>query len=67
MPQNFATLVSQIVEHVEIDEHLEEITENLIVKHLLYTISIAASNTRPWFFFPLHLIVKRVWLLGTPD
>ena len=37
MPQNFATLVSQIVEHVEIDEHLEEIAENLIVKHLLYT------------------------------
>ena len=50
MPQNFATLVSQIVEHVEIDEHLEEIAEKLIVKHLLYTISIAANNTRPWFF-----------------
>ena len=44
------TLMSQIpVEHTEIDEHLEEISENLIVEHLFYTISIATNN-----FFPLH-------------
>ena len=47
------SIVSQIVEHTEIDEHLEEISENLIVEHLFYTISIATNkNTRD--FFPLH-------------
>ena len=29
----------QIVEHTEIDEHLGEIAENLILEHLFYTIS----------------------------
>ena len=46
------TLMSQIVEHTEIDEHLEEIAENLIVEHLIYIISIATNNT--WDFFPLR-------------
>ena len=48
------TLVSQIVEHAEIDEHLEEIAENLIVEHLIYTISIATNNRTPGIFFPLR-------------
>ena len=43
--------MSQIVEHAEIDEHLEEIVENLIVEHLIYTISIATNNRTPGIFF----------------
>ena len=46
----WVTLVSQQVEHTEIDEHLEEIAENLIVEHLFYTISIATNNRTLWFF-----------------
>ena len=49
--QCWPTLVSQIVEHAEIDEHLEEIVENLIVEHLIYTISIATNNRTPGIFF----------------
>ena len=45
------TLVSQIVEHTEIDEHLEEIAENLIVEHVIYTISIETNNRTPGIFF----------------
>ena len=41
----------QIVEHTEIDEHLEEIVKNLIVEHLFYTISIATNNRTPGIFF----------------
>ena len=48
------TLMSQIVEHAEIDEHLEEISENLIVEHLFYTISIATNNNT-WDFFSTAL------------
>ena len=43
--------MSQIVEHTEIDEHLEKNTENLIVEHLFYTISIATNNRTPGIFF----------------
>ena len=46
--------MSQIVEHTEIDEHLEKNTENLIVEHLFYTISIATNNRTPGIFFPLR-------------
>ena len=42
--------MSQIVENTEIDEHLEEIAENLI-EHLFYTISIATNNRTPGIFF----------------
>ena len=59
-------LMSQIVEHTEINEYLEEIAESLIVEHLLYTISIA-TNIRTPGIFTTALIVKRVWLLGTPE
>ena len=45
------TLVSQIVEHTEINEHVGEIAENLIVEYLLYTISIATNNRTPGIFF----------------
>ena len=45
------TLVSQIVEHTEIDEHLEQIAENLIVEHLIYTIFIATNNRTSGIFF----------------
>ena len=61
-----ATLVSQIVDHTEIDEHLEEIDENLIAEHLFYTLSIATNNRTPGIF-STALIVKRVWLLGTRE
>ena len=46
-----STLMSQIVEHTEIDEHLEKNTENLIVEHLFYTISIATNNRTPGIVF----------------
>ena len=46
-----ATLVSQIVEHTEIDEHLVKIAKNVIVEHLFYTISIATNNRTPGIFF----------------
>ena len=59
------TLVPGIVEHIEINEHLIIITPKLIIEHLLYTIyCIKWKNT--WIFFTA-LIVKRVWLLGTPE
>ena len=45
------TLVSQIVEHTEIDERLGRIAQNLIVEHLFYTISIATNNRTPGIFF----------------
>ena len=61
-----STLVSQIVEHTKIDEHLGRIAKNLIVEHLFYTISIATNNRTPGIF-STALIVKRVWLLGTPE
>ena len=32
--KSMGTFMSQIVEHTEIDEHLGEIAENLIVEHL---------------------------------
>ena len=60
------TLMSQIVEHTEVDEHLEEIAANLIVEHLFYTISLATNNRTPGIF-STALIVKRAWLLGTPE
>ena len=43
--------MSQIVEHTEIDEHLEQIAENLIVEHLIYTIFIATNNRTSGIFF----------------
>ena len=39
--------------NTEIDEHLEEITKNLIVEHPFYIISIATNN-RTSVIFPLH-------------
>ena len=44
-------LVSQIVEHTEINEHFEEIAKNLIVEHLFYTISIETNDRTPGIFF----------------
>ena len=44
------TLVSRILEHIEISGHLTKFAEKLIVEHLFYTISIATNkithNTR---------------------
>ena len=60
------TLMFQIVDYTEIDEHLEEIAENLIVEHLFCTISIVTNN-RTSGIFSTALVVKRVWLLGTPE
>ena len=60
--------MSRIVEHIKISEHLTKIAEKLIGEHLFYTISIATNKITLSTFFPLHKwIVKRVWLLGTPE
>ena len=56
--------MSQIVDNTKIDEHWEEIAENLIGQHLFYTISIETNKRTPGIF-STALIVKRVWLLGT--
>ena len=53
--------MSKIVEHTEIDEHLEKIAENLIVEHQFYTISIATNDRTPGIF-SAAFIAKRVWL-----
>ena len=49
-----------------LDEHLEEITENVIAEHLFNNISIATVTmvTEHLGFFSTVLIVKLVWLLG---
>ena len=39
----WGTLVSWIVEHMEISEHLAKFAEKLSVEHLFYTISIATN------------------------
>ena len=49
----FTTLVSQIVEHIKIREHLTKYAEKLIVEHLFYTISIATNKRTPDAFFLL--------------
>ena len=58
--------MSQIVEHNEINDHVEEIAKNLLVAHQFYTTSMTKINGTPLFFFTA-LIVKHVWLLGTPE
>ena len=47
------TLVSQIVEHIEISEHLTKFAEKLIVEQMFYTISIATNKRTFSTFFPL--------------
>ena len=44
------TLMSQIVEHTKINEHMGQIAKNLIVEHLFYAISIATNNRTPGIF-----------------
>ena len=62
--------MSQIVQHTEINEHLAEIVEKLILEHLFYSLSIAINSWTPGIFSNV-LIVKCVWLvvlvLGTPE
>ena len=53
------TLMFQIVDYTEIDEHLEEIAENLVVEHLFYTISIVTNN-RTSAIFSTALVVKHI-------
>ena len=40
--------------------------QNLIIEYLFHAVSIATNNRTPGIF-PTALIVKGVWLLGTPD
>ena len=54
------TLMSQIVEHTEINKHLGRIAQNLIVEQLFYTISIATNDRTPGIF-------STVLILGTPE
>ena len=42
--KSLITLVSRIVEHIEISEHLAKFAEKLLVEHLFYTISIATNQ-----------------------
>ena len=42
--------MSQIIEQIVIDEHLEEIAAILIVEHLFYTLYIATNNWTPGIF-----------------
>ena len=48
------TLVSWIVEHIEISEHLAKFAEKLLVEHLFYTISIATNKRTPSTFLSLR-------------
>ena len=48
------TLVSWILEHMEISEHLTKFVEKLIVEHLFSTISIAMNKTTPGTFSSLY-------------
>ena len=48
------TLVSWIVEHIEISEHLAKFAEELLVEHLFYTISIATNKRTPGTFLSLR-------------
>ena len=41
---------SQVNPSVDKNEHLEEIAENLIVEHVIYTISIETNNRTPGIF-----------------
>ena len=52
-PGSQVTLMYKIVQHTNIDEHLGKISEDLIVEHLFYTISIATNKRTPGIFFPL--------------
>ena len=42
--------MSKIEEHTEINDHLEKIAKNLIVEHLIYTVSIATNKRTPGIF-----------------
>ena len=44
------TLVSWIVEHIEISEHLAKFAEKLLIEQLFYTISIATNKRTPGTF-----------------
>ena len=48
------TLVSWIVEHIEISEHLAKFAEKLFVEHLFYTLSIATNKGTPGTFLSLR-------------
>ena len=38
------TLMTQIVEHIKISVHLKKFGKDIIVEHLLYTVSIATNK-----------------------
>ena len=61
------TLMSKIVEHTDLDEHLKKVAENLIIEHLFYTTSCPTNNNRTPEIFSTALIVKRLRLLGKPE
>ena len=62
------TLVSWIVEHIEITKWTHgKICRKTISRNLFYTISIATNNIIPRHLFVTAQIVKRVWLLVTPE
>ena len=57
-----------VVEHTEVDEHLEEIAKNLIAEHLFYRLLILLQQIIEHLrFLSTELIVKRVRLLRTPE
>ena len=58
--EDYSTLVSQIVKHTEINEHLEKIAVNLIVEHLFYTISISTNNRTPGIFSTALIVLRDI-------
>ena len=52
------TLMSWMVEHIEISVHLTKCGEKLIVEHLLYTVSIATYSRTPGTILSLRKLPK---------
>ena len=51
---NQPTLVSRMVQHIEISEHpRQNLQKKVIVGHLYYTVSIATNKSTPSMFFSL--------------
>ena len=58
--RSLVLLVSQIVEHTEIDEHLEETAENLIVEHL-FCVSTRGITSMFWLKYCQTSNISCTW------
>ena len=59
------TLVSQTVEHTEIDEHLEEIADNLFYTIICFTLYLLQQIREHLGFFLTASIIKNVSIKDT--